>query len=96
MAPRKSFSDMVFDVKEYSDAIYYSNEIGVARYMAKRWPDAFEFAAKKTGSDSPSVLEAADFGSRKISDKEAFLSDFRELLRTLGKGCRLNSDGEWG
>jgi hypothetical protein len=88
--------DSVIDLINRNESIYDKWEFQIAAFMAKRWPAALKLAQESAGEEElmPTSL-IADMGRDAINDPSAFISDLKEVIKTLSKGCQLNSSGEW-
>ena len=87
--------DRTLKLVQSNESLYDHWENPIASYMSKRWEEAFALASQFSGSDNPTTLEVADMGADAVNDEDKFLDDLRGVFRTLAKGCRLNSSGEW-
>jgi hypothetical protein len=90
--------DNVIDLINRNESIYDNWEFPIAAFMAKRWPAALKLAQETAGEEEEELMSTtliADMGRDAINDPSAFLSDLKEVIKTLSKGCQLNSSGEW-
>jgi hypothetical protein len=87
--------DQAWEIVSRNESLYDRWESHIAAYMGKRWPAGYELAQSETGSDTPTVMEVADMGAEKIGNHDEFLTDLRDLFRSMAKGCQLTIDGEW-
>ena len=96
MTKSEDLFDRALEIVKYSESAYDRNELGIAAYMAKKWPEAFKEAAESIGSDFlPTTLEVAGEGRDSIANEEEFLDDLRAILKQLIKSGSLNADGDW-
>lgn len=90
-----SLYDKALEITQSNESLYDRWENHIAARMAQKWSDAFSLTSEVSGSENPTVMEVADMGTDEISNSDEFLSDLREIFRTLAKGCPLDIDGNW-
>lgn len=87
--------DRALEIVSRNQSLYDRWESHIAVYIGKRWPEGYAQGQSDSGSDTPTVMEIADMGAEKIGNHDEFLTDLRDLFRSMAKGCQLTIDGEW-